>query len=46
MKRLGVDEEDAFRRLHKLASDRNRKLADVAQEVTNAEEMFRQLDKV
>jgi response regulator NasT len=46
MKRVGVDEEEAFRRLRRLASDHNRKLADVALEVTNAEEVFRRLDKV
>jgi response regulator NasT len=45
MKRVGVDEEEAFRRLRKLASDSNRKLADVAQRVTSAEEVFRELDK-
>jgi response regulator NasT len=46
MKRLGVDEDEAFRRLRKLASDGNRRLADVAHEITEAEEMFRQLDRV
>jgi response regulator NasT len=46
MKRVGVDEEEAFRRLRRLASDHNRKLAEVAQEVTSAEEVFRRLDKV
>jgi two-component system, response regulator PdtaR len=45
MKRLGVDEEEAFRRLRKLASDHNRRLAEVAQQVANAEEVFRQIEK-
>jgi two-component system, response regulator PdtaR len=45
MKRVGVEEEEAFRRLRKLASDENRKLADVAQQVAAAEDVFRQLDK-
>jgi response regulator NasT len=45
MKRVGVDEEEAFRRLRKLASDDNRKLADAAQQVVAAEEVFRRLDK-
>jgi response regulator NasT len=45
MKRVGVDEEEAFRRLRKMASAHNRKLADIAQEVVNAEDVFRQLDK-
>jgi response regulator NasT len=45
MKRVGVDEEEAFRRLLKLASDDNRKLADAAQQVVAVEEVFRRLDK-
>ena len=44
-RRLGVDEEDAFRRLRKMASDRNRKLAEVAQQVMAAEEVFHLLDR-
>jgi len=44
MKRLGVDEEEAFRRLRKLASNQNHKLVDVAQQVAAAEEVFRQMD--
>jgi response regulator NasT len=45
LKRLGVDEEEAFRRLRKFASDDNRKLADAAQQVVAAEEVFRRLDR-
>jgi response regulator NasT len=44
MRRLGVDEPDAFRRMRKLASDHNRKLVDVAREVLQAEKVFGTLD--
>ena len=46
MKRLRVDEEDAYRRLRKLSGDRNRKLVEVAGEVVDADEVFRRLDGV
>jgi response regulator NasT len=45
MKRLSVDEEEAFRRLRKLASDHNRKLTEVAQQIINADEVFRLLEQ-
>jgi response regulator NasT len=45
MKRIGVDEEEAFRLLRKLSSDTNRKLAEVAQQVMSAEEMFHRLER-
>ncbi|HZU36666.1 MAG TPA: response regulator [Gemmataceae bacterium] len=45
MKRVGVDEEEAFRRLRKLASDQNRKLIDIARQVGKADEVFRQFDR-
>jgi two-component system, response regulator PdtaR len=38
MKKTGLDEHDAFRRLQKLASDKNRKLIDIAQSILTAEE--------
>ena len=38
MKKTGLDEHDAFRRLQKLASDKNRKLIDIAQMILIAEE--------
>jgi two-component system, response regulator PdtaR len=38
MKKAGLDEHDAFRRLQKLASDKNRKLIDIAQIILTAEE--------
>jgi response regulator NasT len=44
MRRLGVGEEEAYRRLRKLASDHNRKLADLARSVTKADEVFQQLE--
>jgi response regulator NasT len=40
MKKAGLDEHDAFRRLQKLASDKNRKLIDIAQMILTAEEAF------
>lgn len=40
MKRTGLDEPEAFRRLQKLASDKNRKLVEVAQSIVMAEEAF------
>jgi response regulator NasT len=43
MKRLGVDEAEAFRRIKKLASDHNRKVVEVSQRVLGAEEVFREL---
>jgi response regulator NasT len=45
MKRLRVDEEEAFRRLRKIASDQNRKLVEVAQTIVAAEDVLRQLEK-
>ena len=38
MKKAGLDEHDAFRRLQKLASDKNRKLIEIAQMILTAEE--------
>lgn len=40
MKRVGLDEAAAFRRLQKTASDRNLKLAEVARSILTAEEAF------
>jgi AmiR/NasT family two-component response regulator len=44
MKRLRVDEEDAFRRLRKLASDQNAKLVEVAQQTVSADDVFQELE--
>ncbi len=38
MKKTGLDEQDAFRRLQKLASEKNRKLVEIAQVILTAEE--------
>jgi AmiR/NasT family two-component response regulator len=38
MKKAGLDEQDAFRRLQRLASDKNRKLIEIAQIILTAEE--------
>ena len=40
MKKAGLDEHDAFRRLQKLASDRNRKLVEIAYMILTADEAF------
>jgi response regulator NasT len=44
MRRLGAGEEEAYRRLRKLASDRNHKVVDLARTVLQAEEVFQQLE--
>jgi AmiR/NasT family two-component response regulator len=46
IRRLRIDEEEAFRRLRKMASDHNRKLVDVAQQIVTAEEVFTGLDRL
>ena len=43
-RRLRVEEADAFRKLQKLASVRNHKLADVAQRVLEADRVFQELE--
>jgi response regulator NasT len=40
MKKTGLDEHDAFRRLQKLASDKNLKLVAIARMILTAEEAF------
>jgi response regulator NasT len=40
MKRAHLDEPEAFRRLQRLASDKNKKLVEVAQMILTAEEAF------
>jgi AmiR/NasT family two-component response regulator len=40
MKKTGLDEAAAFRRMQRLASDRNRKLVEIAQMILTAEEAF------
>jgi len=43
-RRIGVAEDEAYRRLRKLASNHNRKLVDVAHQVLTAEEVFAALE--
>jgi len=45
MRYAGLDEEEAFSRLRRLASVQNRKLAEVAQAVITAAEVFQLLDQ-
>ncbi len=40
MRKAQLDESEAFRRLQRLARDRNKKLVDVAQGILMAEEAF------
>jgi response regulator NasT len=46
MKRLRVEEDDAFGRMKKLASQSNRKLIDVARDIVNAEQVFHGLENL
>jgi AmiR/NasT family two-component response regulator len=46
MKRMQVDEEEAYRRLRKAASKSNKKLIDIGREVVAAEEVFRALENI
>lgn len=46
MKKVGLDEQEAFRRLQKLAMDSNRKMVEVAHMVLTAEEAFQPKAKV
>ena len=41
MKRAGLDESEAFRRLQKLASEKNVKLIEIASSIVTADEAFR-----
>ena len=43
MKHAGLDESEAFRRLQKLASEKNLKLIEIATSIVTAAEAFRQL---
>ena len=45
MRRAGLDENEAFRRLQKMASERNRKLAEIAAMILTAEEAFQPLER-
>ncbi len=43
-RRLGLDEQEAFRSLRKLSNDKNRELADVARRVIDCDEVFAELE--
>jgi response regulator NasT len=45
MKRTGLDENEAFRRLQKLASERNRKLVEVAAMILTVEEAYQPVER-
>jgi response regulator NasT len=45
MKRVRLDEEEAYRRMRKVASDTNRKLIEVARSVATSEEVFQALER-
>jgi len=45
MKRAGLDENEAFRRLQRLASERNRKLFEIAAMILTAEEAFQPVER-
>jgi AmiR/NasT family two-component response regulator len=45
MKKTGLDEQEAFRRSQKLASEKSRKLVDIAQMILTAEEVIQPRDK-
>ncbi len=44
-RRLGVPEEDAYRRMRKLSSDLNRKLVEVARRILDCDEVFGELER-
>jgi AmiR/NasT family two-component response regulator len=46
MKRLRIDEEDAFRRMRMMASNQNRKMTEISREVAAAEELFHRLEAI
>ncbi len=45
MRRVGLDEQEAFRRLRKVSADQNRKLIEVARRVLSAEEVYQALER-
>lgn len=45
MKRTGLDEQEAFRRLQRMASERNRKLVEIAAIILTADEAFQPAER-
>jgi two-component system, response regulator PdtaR len=45
-RRVGVPEDEAYRRMRKTASDHNKKMIEVAKQILAAEETFRALEEV
>ncbi|HEV3260076.1 MAG TPA: response regulator [Gemmataceae bacterium] len=45
MKRAAIGEQEAFRRLNRLARNKNWKLVEIAHRIFSAEEIFQELDK-
>jgi response regulator NasT len=43
-RRLALDEQEAFRTLRQVADNRNRKLAEVAQEILAADQVFQRME--
>jgi two-component system, response regulator PdtaR len=46
MKRLGVDERAAYRRMRRLSSHENHKLVEIARSILSAEDVFRALEEL
>jgi len=46
MKRLRIDEDEAFRRMRQMASSQNRKMTDLSREINGAEEVFHRLELI
>jgi two-component system, response regulator PdtaR len=46
IRRMRIDEQDAFRRMRKLSSDRNLRLVQVARQLLAAEEIFTELEGI
>ena len=44
MRRLCIDEHDAFQKMKRFASNHNRKLVDVAKETLAAENIFHEIE--
>lgn len=45
-RRVGLSEDEAYRRMRRLASDHNKKMVEVARQIMHAEDVFGALDEV